>query len=75
MKDVVKVNSCYLPLARQPCTRRLICLCLSLLGAMENTKPKVQGFPGGSVVENLPANAGVTGLTADPGRPHLPWSN
>ena len=29
------------------------------------------GFPGGTVVENPPANAGDTGLSPDPGRfPH-----
>ena len=33
------------------------------------------GFPGGSVVKNLPANAGDTGLIPGPGRSHMPWSN
>ena len=33
------------------------------------------GFPGGSVVKNPPANAGVTGLITDPGRSHVLWSN
>ena len=32
-------------------------------------------FPGGSVVKNLPANAGDTGLIPDPGRSHTPRSN
>ena len=27
----------------------------------ENTKIKARGFPGGAVVESLPANAGDTG--------------
>ena len=31
-----------------------------------------QGFPGGSVVKNLPANAGDMVLIPDPGRPHMP---
>ena len=31
----------------------------------------LQGFPGGAVVENPPANAGDTGL----GRSHMPQSN
>ena len=35
----------------------------------------VWGFPGGAVVENLPANAGDTGLSPGPGRSHMPWSN
>ena len=33
------------------------------------------GFPGGAVVENLPANAGDTGLSPGLGRSHMPWSN
>ena len=32
-------------------------------------KNKNSGFPGGSVVRNLPANASITG----PGRSHMPW--
>ena len=34
-----------------------------------------QGFPGGAVVENLPANAGDTSSSPGPGRSHMPWSN
>ena len=34
-----------------------------------------EGFPGGSVVKNLPANAGDTGSISDPGRSHIPRSN
>ena len=33
------------------------------------------GFPGGAVVENLPANAGDTGSSPGPGRSHMPQSN
>ena len=32
--------------------------------------PSKQGFPGHSVVKNLPANAEDTGLIPDPGRSH-----
>ena len=32
------------------------------------------GFPGGTVVENPPANAGDTGLITGPGSPHCPSS-
>ena len=32
-------------------------------------------FPGGTVVENLPANAGVTGLIPGPGGSHMLQSN
>ena len=31
-----------------------------------------KGFPGGSGVKNLPANAGDTGSIPDPGKSHLP---
>ena len=33
------------------------------------------GFPGGVVVENLPANAGDTGSSPGLGRSHMPRSN
>ena len=33
------------------------------------------GFPGGAVVENLPANAGHTGSSPGLGRSHMPRSN
>ena len=33
------------------------------------------GFPGGAVVENLPANAGDTGSSPGLGRSHMPWSD
>ena len=33
------------------------------------------GFPGGAVVENLPANAGHTGSSPGLGRSHMPQSN
>ena len=36
---------------------------------------EVWGFSDGSVVKNLPANAGDTGLILDPGRSHTPWNN
>ena len=32
------------------------------------------GFPGGTVVENLPANAGDMGSSRGLGRSHMPWS-
>ena len=34
-----------------------------------------QGFPGGTVVENLPASAGDTGSSPGLGRSHMPRSN
>ena len=38
-------------------------------------KVKVEGFPGGAVVKNLPANAGDTGSSPGLGRSHMPRSN
>ena len=40
-----------------------------------NIKTIGGGFPGGAVVENLPANAGDTGSNPGLGRSHMPWSN
>ena len=40
-----------------------------------NLPNKVQGFPGGAVVENLPANAGDTGSSPGLGRSHVPQSS
>ena len=34
----------------------------------------MEGFPGGAVVENLPANAGDTGSSPGLGRSHMPQS-
>ena len=34
-----------------------------------------QGFPGGSVVGNLPASAGDTGSILGPGRCHMLWGS
>ena len=38
-------------------------------------KKMYRGFPGGAVVENLPANAGDTGSSPGLGRSHMPRSN
>ena len=35
----------------------------------------LRGFPGGAVVESLPANAGDMGSSPGLGRSHMPWSN
>ena len=39
------------------------------------SKDTNRGFPGGAVVESLPANAGDTGSSPGLGRSHMPWSN
>ena len=38
-------------------------------------KEIAKGFPGGTVVENLPANAGDTGSSPGLGRSHMPRGN
>ena len=38
-------------------------------------KQQQQGFPGGSVVKNSPANAGDMGSIPDPGSSHVLRSN
>ena len=40
-----------------------------------SSKHNQWGFPGGAVVENLPANAGDTGSSPGLGRSHMPRSN
>ena len=41
----------------------------------EEIKKYLEGFPGGAVVENLPANAGDTGSSPGLGGSHMPWSD
>ena len=38
-------------------------------------KNKAEGFPGGALVKNLPANAGDTGSSPGLGRSHMPRSS
>ena len=40
-----------------------------------NSKKFTEGFPGGAVVKNLPADAGDTGSIPGPGKSHMPQSN
>ena len=42
-----------------------------LRAGLGKVKTGSRGFPGGSVVKNLPANAGDTGLIPGPGRAHM----
>ena len=44
------------------------------INKIRNKKAEV-GFPGGAVVDNLPANTGDTGSSPGLGRSHMPWSN
>ena len=41
----------------------------------QEVQNSAQGFPGGAVVKNPPANAGDTGLSPGLGRSHMSWSN
>ena len=47
---------------------------MKTLNIGEKKKKTLVGFPGGSVVKNLPDNAGSTGSIPDPGRSHMPWT-
>ena len=48
---------------------------LELAGDFNFFENSVLGFPGGAVVENLPADAGDTGSSPGLGRSHMPRSN
>ena len=60
----------------QPGISRLALLCAGKWTQVRfSNKRRAQGFPGGTVVENLPANAGDTGSSPGLGRSHMPRSN
>ena len=61
------------PLAGFPTTRENLATAVGP-NATRPTKPQ-QGFPGGAVVENPPANAGDTGSSPGLGGSHMPRSN
>ena len=46
----------------------------STIDSQELKRKEPRGFPGGAVVENLPASAGDTGSSPGPGRSHMPQS-
>ena len=48
---------------------------LPLIPEKSYFKKKEWGFPGGSLVKNLPDNAGDTGSIPDPGGSHMMSSN
>ena len=48
---------------------------LDIFFSLSKNTLKVWGFPGGAVVENLPANAGDTGSSPGLGRSHMPRSD
>ena len=55
-------------------TREALQLCSFFSRQFAKIKKKL-GFPGGAVVENLPANAGNTGSSPGLGRSHMPRSS
>ena len=56
-------------------TWRLHNTLLNIQEITEEIKEEIRGFPGGTVVENLPVNAGDTGSSPGLGRSHTPQSN
>ena len=46
-----------------------------LVSRQMQIRTTILGFPGGAVVENLPADAGVMGSSPGLGRSHMPRSN
>ena len=58
--------------SNKPMEVRTICFTVSQRPQLECF---LLGFPGGTVVENLPANAGDTGSSPGLGRSHMPRSN
>ena len=50
-------------------------LSVNYISRKHSFKIYCRDFPGGTVVKNLPANAGDTGSSPGPGRSHMLWSN
>ena len=58
----------------QFCTFVYVCSTLKFCVFLKCNKTNSLGFPGGAVVESLPADAGDTGSCPDPGGSHMPRS-
>ena len=43
----------------------------TVIRANQSLKKQAEGFPGSTVIKNLPVNEGDTGSIPDPGRPHM----
>ena len=60
----------------QACAKYFYIQRLFIVDNLKNRiKKQEEGFPGGSVVKNLPTNARDTGVIPGPGRSHMPPSN
>ena len=55
--------------------RFLVCACPCGTQGRAKRNILLRGFPGGTVFENLPANAGDTGSSPGLGRSHMPQSD
>ena len=71
---VIPGNKSRLSSTRSP-GNGFFCVCADFRTKDRILKIHPLGFPGGSVVEKPPANAGDTGSIPGPGTSHLPWSN
>ena len=63
------------PLMERERERATMCYDTALLLELRDQRFRFGGFPGGAVVESLPANAGDTGSSPGLGRSHMPQSN
>ena len=69
---------CLWPLRSPSCSQYsqgLVDTFRDFLTCISSLEKETQGFPGGAVVENLPANAGDTGSSPGLGRSHMPRRN
>ena len=71
--SILTPKSMFLTICRAAAS--LLLLWQSVYRNEENKKESYWGFPGGAVVENLPANAGDTGSSPGLGRSHMPRSS
>ena len=71
----LRSSSCGTSLAIQGFRLRLPMQGVQVWSLLRELRSHMPGFPGGAVVENLPANAGDTGSNPGLGRSHMPRSN